>query len=147
LEDYDKAFSYAQEAYTILKNTENKNAIGGALAIYGSYYFDKKVNYDSSYYWKKQVYDLYNQTGYLPLLSGSTLDLIEIFVYFQEFDSARKYLSISKELVHELEFPEHIMTYNTYQAILYFKDRKLNEARNLLTESMNMARETEVKGR
>lgn len=145
LEDYDKAFSYAQEAYTILKNTENKNAIGGALAIYGSYYFDKKVNYDSSYYWKKQVYDLYNQTGYLPLLSGSTLDLIEIFVYFQEFDSARKYLSISKELVHELEFPEHIMTYNTYQAILYFKDRKLNEARNLLTESMNMARETEVK--
>jgi signal transduction histidine kinase len=145
LEDYDKAFTYAQEAYTILQNTDNKNAIGGALAIYGSYYFDKKVNYDSSYYWKKKVYDLYNQTGYLPLLSGSTLDLIEIFVYFHEFDSARKYLSISKELVHELEFPEHIMTYNTYQAIVYFKDRNLEEARNLLTESMKMARETEVK--
>lgn len=145
LEDYDKAFAYAQEAYSILKNTDNKNAIGGALAIYGSYYFDKKVDYDSSYYWKKKVYNLYEETGYLPLLSGATLDIIEIFVYFHEFDSARKYLELSKERVHALGFPEHIMTYNTYQAIIYLKDRRIVEAKQLLTEAMELARQSDVK--
>lgn len=145
LEDYEQAFSYAQQSYAVLQNTNNINAMGAALAIYGSYYFDKKVDYDSAYYWKKKVLDLYRASGNLPLYSGANLDLIEIFIYFQHYDSCKKYLPVAKELAAQLQFPEHMMTYNTYQAIVDYTEGKTDQALQLLYASMEMARETENK--
>ncbi len=145
LEDYEQAFTYAQQAYAVLQKTNNVNAMGAALAIYGSYYFDKEIAYDSTYYWKKKVLDLYQSSGNLPLLSGAHLDLIEIFIYFQQYDSCKKYLAASKELVDQLQFPEHTMTYNTYQAIVDYTEGRTDHALQLLHEALEMARETENK--
>ena len=145
LEDYDQAFSYAQQAYAILKNTNNKSSIGSALAIYGSYYFDKKIDYDSSYYWKKKVFDTYEEIQNLPLYCGSHLDLIEIFIYFQKYDSCQKYLDAVEPFIEQLQFPEYTMTYKTYRAILDFEERHTDAAMKNLQEAMVMARETENK--
>lgn len=145
LEDYDQAFNYAQQAYAILQNTNNKTSMGSALAIYGSYYFDKKVDYDSSYYWKKKVFDTYEEIQHLPLYCGAHLDLIEIFVYFQKYDSSVKYLNAVEPLIEQLQFPEYTMTYYTYRAIVDFAEGRTETAHKNLQEAMVMARETENK--
>lgn len=145
LEDYNQAFNYAQQAYAILQNTNNKASMGSALAIYGSYYFDKEVDYDSAYYWKKKVLDIYEEIHHLPLYCGSHLDLIEIFVYFQQYDSSLKYLNAVEPLIEQLQFPEYTMTYKTYRAIVEFAEGKTESANKNLQEAMAMARETENK--